>query len=193
MKRLCLFVTCVFFVCGIALRLNAAETAVTQKEKAAAKPAQTQVNEPKKESTPKPATQPATKPETSQDMSVLPAKDGAAAEPPKTQMYELDTQATLKAVPKSDTTLEMHLSNKGPINGLQFTLTGVSITSVRTTSRTAAFMAKFNAASGKVLMVSVSQTPIPPGDGPILEVVGEKARTASLSDVKLIKSNAPKM
>jgi len=193
MKRMCLFVTCVFFVCGTALCLNAAETAVTQKKQTAVEPAKTQMNEPQKESTPKPTTQPATKQETPQDMSVLPAQEGAAAEPPKTQMYELDTQATLKAVPKSDTLLEMHLANKGPINGLQFTLTGVSITSVRTTSRTAAFMSKFNAANGRVIMISVSQTPIPPGDGPILEVIGEKARTAKLSDIKLIKSNAPNM
>lgn len=192
MKRMCLFVTCCFFIFGLPLCLKAEEAAVTQKDAAAAKPATTQMNEPKKEPTPNPVSKPDTKTENSQDMSVIP-KGGAGAEPPKAEMYVLDTEATLKAVPKSDTIVEIHLANKGPISGLQFSLLGASITSVRTASRAAEFLAKFNQANGTVIMISLSQTPIPPGDGPILEAVCEKARSATLSDIKLIKSNAPQM
>lgn len=192
MKRICLFVACCFFIFGVPLCIKAEEVAVKQKDAAAADPPATQMNEPATGSIPASVVPVDTKMETPQDVPVVP-KGGAGAEPQKAEMYVLDTEATLKAVPKSDTIVEMHLANKGPISGLQFSLLGASITSVRTASRAAEFLAKFNQANGTVIMISLSQTPIPPGDGPILEAVCEKARSATLSDIKLIKSNAPQM
>jgi hypothetical protein len=76
---------------------------------------------------------------------------------------------------------------------VQFTLSGVKITEVRTTERTKGFLAKFNEKSGKVLMVSVSGSNISPGKGSIAEVICDKPKGASISDVTLIKSttNSP--
>jgi len=95
--------------------------------------------------------------------------------------------ATIKIVEGSGNVLGIELTNKVPIRGVQFILEGAQASEVHTTSRTKGFVADFNKASGKVVILSVSGGKIPSGTGAIAEVVCDKKDSASLSDIKLIK------
>ena len=93
--------------------------------------------------------------------------------------------AHLRIVESSGNTIGIELKNSVPVKGVQFTLKGVKATEVRTTSRTAGFLAKFNEESGIVILVSVSGDEITPGTGLIAEVICDKGGTASLLGVKI--------
>jgi len=85
----------------------------------------------------------------------------------------------------SETGVNLELSNDIAVRGVQFTLDGAKPSEIRTTSRTEGFFAKFNEKNGMVVLVSLSGKKIPPGQGPIAEIVCDKAGSASLSNVKV--------
>ena len=95
--------------------------------------------------------------------------------------------ATLKIVGGSGNTVGIDLKNNVPVRGVQFTIKGVKATEVRTTSRTAGFLADFNEKSGIVILVSTSGKEIVPGTGLIAEIICDKGGSASLSEIKIGK------
>ncbi len=105
----------------------------------------------------------------------------------KTQdTMEVDSKdATLKIVGGSGNVLGIDLTNNVPVRGVQFTIEGVKMTDVRTTSRTAGFLAEFNKESGIVIMVSTSGGKIVPGTGLIAEIISDKGVSANLSGIKI--------
>ena len=96
-------------------------------------------------------------------------------------------EATIKIVDGSGNVLGIELSNKVPVRGVQFTVEGVQMNEVRTTSRTTGFLSDFNKESGKVVMLSTSEEKISSGTGLIAEVVCDKKDSASLSEIKVVK------
>lgn len=96
-------------------------------------------------------------------------------------------EATIKIVGGSGNVLSIGLTNKVPIRVVQFTIEGVQVREVRTTSRTTGFQADLNKKSGKVVMLSLSGDKISSGTGMIAEVVCDKKDAASLSGIKIIK------
>ena len=95
--------------------------------------------------------------------------------------------ATLKIVKGSGNTIGIELTNNIPVGGVQCTIEGVKMTAIRTTSRTADFLAKFNEESGIVILLSISRDRIAPGTGLIAEIVCDKSSFASLSEIKIGK------
>lgn len=101
---------------------------------------------------------------------------------------EVDSKdATLKIVAGSGNVLGIDLTNNVPIRGVQFTIEGVKMTDVRTTSRTAGFLAEFNKEAGIVIMISTSGGKIAPGTGLIAEIISDKGGSANLSGIKIGK------
>lgn len=82
---------------------------------------------------------------------------------------------------------KIELINESPVRAVQFDLTGVQITQVRTTDRTKGFLAKFNEQNGKVILLSTAGEGIAPGKGAVLEVVCDKPDAAVLSGVKIVE------
>lgn len=105
----------------------------------------------------------------------------------KTPNVAKDEESTLKIVAGSDNAVGVDLTNKVPVKGVQFTIEGVKVNDVRTTSRTEGFLAEFNKENGKVILLSISGNKIDQGTGPILEIVCDKADSASLSGIKIVK------
>jgi hypothetical protein len=95
--------------------------------------------------------------------------------------------ATLKIVEGAGNTVGIDLANNVPVRGVQFAIEGVQMTEVRTTSRTAGFLADFNKESGIVIMASTSGDNIAPGTGLIAEIICDKGGSASLSGIKIAK------
>jgi len=95
--------------------------------------------------------------------------------------------ATLKIVAGSGNTVGIDLTNTIPVRGVQFTIKGMKATEVRTTSRTAGFLADFNEKSGIVVLLSTSGKEIAPGTGLIAEIICDKGGSASLSEIKIGK------
>jgi len=85
------------------------------------------------------------------------------------------------------TKVSLELANSVPVRGVQCTLSGIKITEVRTTARTAGFLAKFNEANGTIIIISTTADEIAPGAGAVAEVICEKAPGSELklSDIKL--------
>ena len=101
---------------------------------------------------------------------------------------QLDSgDAKLKIVPGGENVVGVELENKVPIRGVQFLLKDVKITEIRTTARTEGYLAKFNEATGIIILVDMSGKKIPPGTGPIAEVICDKAGSARLLDIKLAR------
>ena len=102
-------------------------------------------------------------------------------------------KATLEVGTVSGNTAFIELTNTVPVRGVQFTVNGVKLTEVRTTTRSAGFLAKFNEENGIVVMVSLTKEEMPAGKGPIAELVYQKAPPSgsaiSLSAVKIVGSN----
>ncbi len=94
---------------------------------------------------------------------------------------------TIEIVDRPGNVLGIELTNKVPVRGVQFTLEGVQMNEVRTTSRTTGFLADFNKGSGKVVMLSTAEEKISSGTGLIAEVVCDKKDSASLSGIKIVK------
>jgi hypothetical protein len=102
---------------------------------------------------------------------------------------ESEKQAILNIKAGSGNKLNVDLTNTVPVRGMQFTLSGVKITEVRTTERAAGFLAKFNEENGMVILISTAEARITPGEGPIAEVICDKLDSASLSGIKIAGSN----
>ena len=75
------------------------------------------------------------------------------------------------------------LRNTVPVRGVQFTIEGVELADVLTTSRSEDFMASFNEESGKVLIVSLAGDEIAPGEGLIAEILFDGNGPARLSEI----------
>ena len=75
------------------------------------------------------------------------------------------------------------LMNTVPVRGVQFTIEGVAIADVLTTSRSEDFMASFNEESGRVLIVSLAGDEIVPGEGLIAEILFDGNGLARLSEI----------
>jgi hypothetical protein len=106
-------------------------------------------------------------------------------EPREQQPEETGQDAVLKLVAVTENMFGIDLKNTVPVRGVQFTLEGVTITEVRTTNRSEGFFASFNKENGKVIMASLSGDEIPPGEGLMAEIVGDKSGSARLSGVKI--------
>ena len=101
---------------------------------------------------------------------------------------ELDSgDAEIKIIASGENLLGIELQNKVPIRGVQFILMEAKITEIRTTARTKGYFAKFNEATGKVILVSMSGDKIEPGTGPIAEIVCNKGADASLSEITIVR------
>ena len=111
---------------------------------------------------------------------------GEKAAPVKPQP---EKEALLNIKAGSGNTLNVDLTNSVPVRGLQFTLSGVKITEVRTTKRAAGFLAKFNEVNGAVVLISTAEERIAPGKGPIAEVICDKPGSAQLSGIKMAGGN----
>ena len=95
-------------------------------------------------------------------------------------------EPALGVKPGAKDSLTVELTNEAPVRAVQFDLTGVKITQVRTTDRTKGFLAKFNEQNGKVILLSTAGDEIAPGKGAVLEVVCDKPDAAALSGVKIV-------
>jgi len=100
---------------------------------------------------------------------------------------EKDEESTLKIVASSGNTVGVDLTNKVPVKGVQFTIEGVKVTEVRTTSRTEGFLAEFNEKNGRVILLSFSGDKIDQGTGPIAEIICGEGASARLSGIKIVK------
>ena len=80
------------------------------------------------------------------------------------------------------------LVNSASVRGLQFTVKGTKMTELRTTSRSAGFLAKFNETNGIVIMASTTDDMITPGKGAIAEIFCEKTPSPeiSLSEITIV-------
>jgi len=106
---------------------------------------------------------------------------------PKTSREVKSEDATLKIVGGSGNTVGIDLTNSVPVRGVQFTIEGVKVTEVSTTSRTAGFLAEFNENSGIVILVSTSGKEIAPGTGLIANIMCDRGGSATLSEIKIGK------
>ncbi|MBW1856204.1 MAG: hypothetical protein JRJ00_16300 [Deltaproteobacteria bacterium] len=117
----------------------------------------------------------------------------ATVKPPEEKAVPVKSQpekkATLNIKAGSGNTLNVDLTNSVPVRGMQFTISGVNITEVRMTKRTAGFLAKFNEKNGTVIVISTTGDNIAPGKGLIAEVICDKPGSAQLSGIKMAGSN----
>jgi hypothetical protein len=99
---------------------------------------------------------------------------------------EPEKKATLTLKPGEKNTFGIDLKNSVPVRGIQFTVSGLKMTEVRTASRTAGFLAKFNEKTGIVILVSTAADEIAPGKGSVLKILGEKVPDAEVSLSKVM-------
>ena len=90
---------------------------------------------------------------------------------------------SLQLVDIAEDMVGIDLMNTVPVRGVQFTIEGVAIADVLTTSRSEDFMASFNEESGKVLIVSLAGDEIVPGEGLIAEILFDGNGLARLSEI----------
>ena len=105
----------------------------------------------------------------------------------QTPTIEKSGESNLKIVASSDNVVGVDLTNQVPVKGVQFTIEGVKVHEVRTTSRAEGFLAEFNEKNGKVILLSLSGNKIDQGTGLILEIVCDGADSARLSGVTIVK------
>ena len=96
-------------------------------------------------------------------------------------------EPSLKVVAGSKDSASVELHNAAPVRAVQFDLTGVKITQVRTTDRTRGFMSKFNEQNGKVILLSTAGDTIAPGKGAVLQIACDKPGAAVLSGVRIVE------
>ena len=96
-------------------------------------------------------------------------------------------EPSLKVAADSNGIVTVKLENDKPVRAVQFAVTGVKITEVRTTARTKGFLTKFNEQNGKVILLSTGGEKIAPGKGAVLEVVCNKPEAAVLSGVGIVE------
>ena len=90
---------------------------------------------------------------------------------------------SLQLVDIAEDMVGIELMNTVPVRGVQFTIEGVAIADVLTTSRSEDFMASFNEESGRVLIVSLAGDEILPGGGLIAEILFDGNGLARLSEI----------
>jgi hypothetical protein len=90
---------------------------------------------------------------------------------------------SLQLVDIAEDMVGIDLMNTVPVRGVQFTIEGVAIADVLTTSRSEDFMASFNEESGRVLIVSLAGDEIVPGEGLIAEILFDGNGLARLSEI----------
>ena len=90
---------------------------------------------------------------------------------------------SLQLVDIAEDMVGIDLMNTVPVRGVQFTIEGVAIADVLTTSRSEDFMASFNEESGRVLIVSLAGDEILPGGGLIAEILFDGNGLARLSEI----------
>ena len=101
-------------------------------------------------------------------------------EPPQPQPQQ---DISLQLVDIAEDMVGIDLMNTVPVRGVQFTIEGVAIADVLTTSRSEDFMASFNEESGRVLIVSLAGDEILPGGGLIAEILFDGNGLARLSEI----------
>lgn len=99
------------------------------------------------------------------------------------QPEEPQPDISLQLVDIGEDMAGIDLTNTVPVRGVQFTIEGVAIADVLTTSRSEEFMASFNEENGKVLVVSLSGDEIAPGEGLIAEILFDGNGLARLSEI----------
>ena len=83
---------------------------------------------------------------------------------------------TLNVASSSGNSASIALSNEVNVGGVQFQVGGTKISGVRPTPRTEGFLTTFHEQSGTVILTSLSGKTIPPGNGPIVEIVHSGGR-----------------
>lgn len=111
--------------------------------------------------------------------------DGTGEEQPgdDDQSEEPQQDASLQLVALSEDMAGIDLTNTFPVRGVQFTIQGVALADVLTTSRSEDFLASFNQENGRVLIVSLDGDEIPPGEGLIAEILFDGDGPARLSEI----------
>jgi hypothetical protein len=120
------------------------------------------------------------------EKAVLEKAEPAPTEKAVPEKVEPEKKATLTLKPDEKNTFGIELKNSIPVRGIQFTVSGLKMTEVRTASRTAGFLAKFNEETGIVILVSTAADEIAPGKGPVLKILGEKVPDAEVSLSKIM-------
>ena len=114
------------------------------------------------------------------------AKEAAVKATPQKQGADISQgKAVLRVSASSGKSVSVELANTVPVRALQFTVTGVKMSEVRTTSRTPGFLAKFNEENGAVIVLSISADLSAPGKGSIAEIICDKPSAAQLSEIKI--------
>lgn len=98
-----------------------------------------------------------------------------------------DKGKTELSVGSTGNVVTLMLDSNVSVRGVQFTLKGAQPVEIRTTPRTEGFFARFNRQNGMVVLVSLSGNEIPPGKGPIAEIVCTNAGSASISEQKIVE------
>ena len=118
---------------------------------------------------------------------------GVKVEAAPAQQPQVEKKAVLTLNPVSEKVLGVDLSNTVPVRGVQFTVSGVAISELRTTKRTAGFLAKFNEKNGKAIILSTSGASVAPGKGAIAEIICDKPSAATLSEVQIAGENRERL
>jgi len=122
--------------------------------------------------------------------SLKPAEKSIKEKTPSVESKtEKKVELTVKAL--KDNIVGINLANNVPVRGVQFTIKGVKMTEILTTSRTKGFLAKFNQETGKVIILSTTRDEIALGKGLIVKIIGDKdkATPVSLSEVMIVGKN----
>ena len=99
------------------------------------------------------------------------------------QPEEPQQDISLQLVDIAEDMVGIDLTNTVPVRGVQFTIEGVELADVLTTSRSEDFMASFNEENGRVLIVSLAGDEIAPGEGLIAEILFDGSGPARLSEI----------
>ena len=99
------------------------------------------------------------------------------------QPEEPQQELYLQLVTIAEDMAGIDLTNTVPVRGVQFTIEGVEIADVLTTSRSEDFMASFNEENGGIIIVSLAGGEIAPGEGLIAEVLFDGNGPARLSEI----------
>ena len=112
-----------------------------------------------------------------------PADEIDEDEPEEEQQQDI----SLQLVDIAEDMVGIDLTNTVPVRGVQFTIEGVAITDVLTTSRSEDFMASFNEENGRVLMVSLAGDEIASGEGLIAEILFDGNGPAHVSEIVIVE------
>lgn len=99
------------------------------------------------------------------------------------QPEEPQQDISLQLVDIAEDMVGIDLTNTVPVRGVQFTIEGVELADVLTTSRSEDFMVSFNEENGRVLIVSLAGDEIAPGEGLIAEILFDGSGPARLSEI----------